>query len=163
MFLNTAASGVRCFFVIYLDDSLLSEPPRKESACTVGDLGSIPRLGRSPGRGHGNPLQYSCLENPMDRGDWGPRARGVAESRIRLSELALSTALRRLQPHLVLCFALLSFTDTAFSQLNVCGNPASSKSIGSIFPTAFPPLCLCHILVIPAKFLTLHQKKIMTH
>ena len=36
----------------------------KESACNVGDLGSIPRLGRSPGGGHGYPLQYSCLENP---------------------------------------------------------------------------------------------------
>ena len=42
----------------------------KESACSAGDLGSIPGLGRSPGGGHGNPLQYSCLENPMDRGAW---------------------------------------------------------------------------------------------
>ena len=40
----------------------------KESACNVGDLGSSPGLGRSAGGGHGNPLQYSCLENPMDRG-----------------------------------------------------------------------------------------------
>ena len=43
---------------------------RKESTCNVEDLGSIPRLGRSPGRGHDNPLQYSFLENPMDRGAW---------------------------------------------------------------------------------------------
>ena len=42
----------------------------KESAFNAGDLGSIPGLGRSPGRGHGNPFQYSCLENPMDRGAW---------------------------------------------------------------------------------------------
>ena len=42
----------------------------KESACNVGDLGSIPGLGRSPGEGNGNPLQYSCLENPMDGGAW---------------------------------------------------------------------------------------------
>ena len=42
----------------------------KESACNAGDPGLIPRLGRSPGRGHGNPLQYSCLENPMDREAW---------------------------------------------------------------------------------------------
>ena len=42
----------------------------KEYACNVGDLGSIPELGRSPGGGHGNPLQYSCLENPMDREAW---------------------------------------------------------------------------------------------
>ena len=40
----------------------------KESACNVGDLGLIPGLGRSPGEGNGSPLQYSCLENPMDRG-----------------------------------------------------------------------------------------------
>ena len=42
----------------------------KASACNVGDLGSIPGLGRSPGGGNGNPLQYSCLENPMDGGAW---------------------------------------------------------------------------------------------
>ena len=40
----------------------------KESACNAGDLGSIPGSGRSPGEGNGNPLQYSCLENPLDRG-----------------------------------------------------------------------------------------------
>jgi len=42
----------------------------KEFTCNVEDLGSIPGLGRSPGRGHDNPLQYSFLENPMDRGAW---------------------------------------------------------------------------------------------
>ena len=42
----------------------------KDSACNAGDLGSIPGLGRFPGEGNGNPLQYSCLENPMDRGAW---------------------------------------------------------------------------------------------
>ena len=42
----------------------------KASAYSAGDLGSIPRLGRSPGEGNGNPLQYSCLENPMDGGTW---------------------------------------------------------------------------------------------
>ena len=44
----------------------------KESACNAGDLGSIPQLERSPGEGNGNPLQHSCLENPMDRGAWQP-------------------------------------------------------------------------------------------
>ena len=43
---------------------------KKKSACNAGYLGSIPGLGRSPGGEHGNPLQYSCLENPMDRGAW---------------------------------------------------------------------------------------------
>ena len=42
----------------------------KVSACKVGDPGSIPGSGRSPGKGNGNPLQYSCLENPMDGGAW---------------------------------------------------------------------------------------------
>ena len=57
----------------------------KESACSVGDLGSIPRLGRSPGGGHGNSLQYSCLENPMDRRAWQAIVHGVAKSQTRLS------------------------------------------------------------------------------
>ena len=51
----------------------------KESSCNAGDLGSIPGLGRSPGEGNGNPLQYSCLQNPMDRGAWWATAQGVAE------------------------------------------------------------------------------------
>ena len=49
----------------------------KASACNAGDLGSIPMLGRSPGEGNGNPLQYSCLENPTDG---GPGGRGRKES-----------------------------------------------------------------------------------
>ena len=56
----------------------------KESACDVGDLGSIHGLGRSPGGGHGNPLQYSCLDNPMDRGTWQTAAHG-ADTTERLS------------------------------------------------------------------------------
>ena len=52
----------------------------KESACNTGDLGSFPGLGRSPGGGHGNPLQYSFLESPMDRGAWRATVHGVAKS-----------------------------------------------------------------------------------
>ena len=58
----------------------------KESACNVGDLGWIPRLGRSPGGGHGNPLQYSCWRIPMDIGAWQATAHGVPKSRPRLSD-----------------------------------------------------------------------------
>ena len=58
----------------------------KESACNVGDLGLIPGLGRSPGEGNGNPLQYSCLENPMDGGAWGARVHGVAKSQTGLND-----------------------------------------------------------------------------
>ena len=58
----------------------------KKSACNAGDLGSIPGLGRSPGEGNSNPLLYSCLENPMDRGAWRAAVHGVTKSRTRLSD-----------------------------------------------------------------------------
>ena len=61
----------------------------KAPAYNVGDLGLIPGLGRSPGEGNGSPLQYSCLENPMDKGAWQATAHGVAKSRIRLSDFTL--------------------------------------------------------------------------
>ena len=53
----------------------------KESACNAGDRGSIPGLGRSPGEENGNPLQYSCLGNSMDRGAWWAIIHGVTKSR----------------------------------------------------------------------------------
>ena len=53
----------------------------KASACNAGDLGSIPGLGRLPGEENGNPLQYSCLENPMDRGAWWATVHRVVKSR----------------------------------------------------------------------------------
>ena len=55
-------------------------PTVQESACKAGDLGSIPGLGRSPGEGNGNPLQYSCLGSPMDTGAWEATLHGVAKS-----------------------------------------------------------------------------------
>ena len=57
----------------------------KASACNVGYLGSIPVLGRSPGEGNGNPFQYSCLENSLDRGAWQATVHGVAKSWTQLS------------------------------------------------------------------------------
>ena len=58
----------------------------KASAHNVGDLGSIPGSGRSPGEGNGNPLQYSCLENPMNGGAWWATVHGVTKSRTQLSD-----------------------------------------------------------------------------
>ena len=58
----------------------------KESACNAGDLDSSPGSGRYPGEENGNPLQYSCLENSMDRGAWQATVCGVAKSHARLSE-----------------------------------------------------------------------------
>ena len=57
----------------------------KESTCNAGDLGSIPVLGKSPGGGNGHPRQYSCLENPMDRGAWQTTVHGVTKSWTQLS------------------------------------------------------------------------------
>ena len=58
----------------------LSGSDGKESACNAGDPGSTPGLGRSLGGGQGNPLQYSCLENPLDRGAWLATVHGVAKN-----------------------------------------------------------------------------------
>ena len=75
----------------------------KESACNAGDLGSIPGSGKSPGEGNGNPLQYSCLENPMDRGAWWATVHGVARIGHDLvtkppSRLSITLRLERWKP-----------------------------------------------------------------
>ena len=65
----------------------------KNRPANAGDgraLGSIPGLGSFPGGGHGNPLWYSCLENPMDRGAWWARVHGVSQSRTRLKEVSIT-------------------------------------------------------------------------
>ena len=62
----------------------------KESTCIAGDPGSIPGSGRSPGEGNGNPLQYSCLENPMGGGAWQATAHGVVKSQTRLSDFTFT-------------------------------------------------------------------------
>ena len=59
--------------------SFLGDSAGKESACTMGDLDSIPGLGRTPGEGKGYPLQYSGLENSVDRGAWQATVHGIAE------------------------------------------------------------------------------------
>ena len=67
---------------VYLGGSVVKGLPRgtsgKESACNTGNLGSVPGLGRFPEEGNGNPFQYSCLGNPMDRGAWWTIVCGIA-------------------------------------------------------------------------------------
>ena len=82
----TCVLTVEALFVIGLGvcgASLVAQMVK--TACSAGDLGLIPGLGRSPGGGHGNPLRYSCLENLMDRGAWWASVHGVAQNRTRLS------------------------------------------------------------------------------
>ena len=61
----------------------------KKLPANAGDMGLIPRLGRSPGEGNGNPLHYSCLENSMDRGGWQAVVHSVTKSRTRLKRLGM--------------------------------------------------------------------------
>ena len=65
-----------------LGGSVVKNPPVK-----AGDLDLIPGSGRSPGEGNGNPLQYSCLKNPMDRGAWQAAVHGFTKNRTRLNDL----------------------------------------------------------------------------
>ena len=71
----------------------------KVSACNAGDLGSIPGSRRSPGEGNSNPFQYSCLENPMDRGAWWATVHGVAKSWMPLRDFNFSFSLSRIKEY----------------------------------------------------------------
>ena len=67
----------------------------KESTCSAEDLGSIPGLGRSPGGGHGNPLQYYCLENPMNKETWWATVHRVAKGRTQLKHLSIHAVTKK--------------------------------------------------------------------
>ena len=75
----------------------------------IGDAGLIPGLERSPGGGHGNPLQYSCLENPMDRGAWWATVHRVAKSRSRTKQLSTHAQLSLKRHLLSAIFSLLVY------------------------------------------------------
>ena len=84
----------------------------KASACNVGDPGSIPESGRSPGEGNGNPLQYPCLENSMDGGAWRATVHGVAKSQTRLSNFTFTFSNLSQIYHLILtgCTPILDYS-----------------------------------------------------
>ena len=71
----------------------------KASACNVGDLGLIPGSGRSPGEGNGNPLQYPCLENPMDGGAWWATVHGSQLSYFTFTYLIISFSTSLVEVH----------------------------------------------------------------
>ena len=76
-----AAGGIQSNLWVYNNvQGFPGSSDGNESACNAGDLGLIPVSGRSPGGGNGSPLQYSCLENPMDRGAWWTIVSEVTES-----------------------------------------------------------------------------------
>ena len=92
----------------------------KGSACSAGDLGSIPGLERSPGEGNINPLQYSCLENPTDGGAWRATVRGVAESQSRRSDFTFTAFTST-------AFVLARQSDITLSELNIFAGLADVK------------------------------------
>ena len=73
---------MKYYFVAQL---VKNSPAMQETACSTGDLGSIPGSGRSLGEGNNNPLQYFCLGNPMDKGAWESTVHGMAKSQTQLS------------------------------------------------------------------------------
>ena len=145
----------------------------KASAYNAGDPGSIPGSGRSPGEGNGNPLQYSCLETPMDGGAWWAIVHGVAKSQIRLSDFTFfsfflicvyicffpaeniqsPTALSSVQ--LLSRARLLATPWTAAHQgsLSITNsqNPPKPMSIESVMPSNHLILC-CPLLLPPSIF-----------
>ena len=81
-----SAAAIYCLTLLEAQVTGSIGPFGKESVCNAGDPGSIPGSGRSPGEGNGNPLEYSCLENPMDREAWRATVHWVAKSWTQLSD-----------------------------------------------------------------------------
>ena len=97
----------------------------KASACNAGDLGSIPEWGKSPGEGNGNPLQHSCLENPMDSGAWWAAVHGVVKSRTRLSDFPFTFHFDALEKEMVTHSSVLAW------RIPGTGEPGGLLSMGS--------------------------------
>ena len=97
----------------------------KESACNMGDPGSIPGLGRSLGEGNGNPLQHSCLENPMDGGAWKAAVHGVTEGRTRLSNFTFMFHFHALEKEMATHSSVLDW------RIPGTGEPGGLPSMGS--------------------------------
>ena len=95
------------------------------SACNAGDLGSIPGSGRSPGEGNSNPLQYSCLENPMDGRAWWAAFHGVARSRARLSDFTFTLHFHALEKEMATHSSVLAW------RIPGTGKPGGLQSTGS--------------------------------
>ena len=122
---------------------MVKNPPA--NAGDIRDAGLIPGSGRSPGGGHGNPPQHSCLENPMDRGAWRATVHGVTKSGMRLKRLSIHTCVGIMHPEMPRM--LLSPSEAAYSQLLIdtgrkghlgCLNLGRLYSV--IHAPALPPL-----------------------
>ena len=97
----------------------------KASAWNAGDPGSIPELGRSPGDGNGNPLQYSCLENPVEGGAWWATVHGVTKSRTRLSDFTFTFHFHALEKEMATHSSVLAWRFPGM------GEPGGPQPMGS--------------------------------
>ena len=97
----------------------------KESACSAGDPSSIPGLGRSPGEGKGNPLQYFRPENPMEGGAWQTTVHGVAKSQTRLSDLTFTFHFHALEKEMATHSSVLAWRIPGMER------PGGLPSVGS--------------------------------
>ena len=96
-----------------------------ESACNVGNPGWIPESGRSPGKGNSNPLQYSCLENPMNRGVWWATVHRVAKSQTQLSDFTFTFLFHTLEKEMATHSNILAW------RIPGIGEPGGLPSVGS--------------------------------
>ena len=115
----------------------------KASACSAGDLGSIPGLGRSPGEGNGNPLQYSCLENPMGGAARWATVHGVAKSRTRLSDFTFTFTYQSWFP---LFFCIVHLRRPSYHSLLFSGTLNSVEYIFTFLPCL--SLLLIHVPIL---------------
>ena len=124
---------------IYINTGFPDGSEGKESAYSGGDPDLIHRSGRCPGRGNGSPPQYSCLENPMDRGAWRATIHGVAELDVT-EQLALSLSYVHTHTHTYTLFQLLSIIqllqDTELSSLCYAVGPYGLSILYTV-------VCIC--------------------
>ena len=106
--------------LIFSNGSVVKSPPSGNAV----DASSIPGLGRSPGGGHGNLLQYSCLGNPMDRGAWWAAVHGVAKSQTWLSDFALTFHFHTLEKEMATHSSVLAWRSPG------TGEPGGLPSMG---------------------------------
>ena len=123
----------------------------KESPCQCRDVrvaGSIPGLGRSPGGGHGNPLQYSCLENPTDRGAWRATVHGVTQSWTRQKRLSMHSCTLSFKAFLLtpVCLPSIIAPCISFLLLSTANTQTyCSLNVSGIFPASF---CLYAFIIL---------------
>ena len=119
----------------------------KEPACNGGDMGSISGLGRSPGGGYGNPLHYSCLENPMDRGAWQATVHGVSES--GMTEQRSTVALQGEFQAFILP-PIVHPPTVHQPSMPPLSRTHSSSHLSIVSPSTLPPLILHPPLYLPS-------------